>query len=385
MKIAVLKEKAQGEYRVAIHPETVKKYIELGFSVCIESGAGELSSITDSEFEKAGAKISKIPLEIVADANIVLKVQPSNVAVKKNTKDLDEILLMAENAMIIGLLSPHANKELIAKYAENKITAVAMEFIPRITRAQTMDALSSQSNLAGYRAVIDAANEFDKAFPMMMTAAGTIHPAKVLVFGAGVAGLQAIATAKRLGAIVSAFDVRAVAREQVESLGATFIEVPAEEDGSGSGGYAKEMSDEYKKKQAELILQTIKDQDILITTALIPGKPAPILITKEMVEQMKSGSIIVDIAAVNGGNCTLTKPDQVIILNNVKIIGYNNFASRIANSASKLYANNLFNLVKFLVAEHKTRINLDFNDEIIKSSVLTFDGRIVHPLFSQGE
>lgn len=379
MKIGILKERLEGENRVAIHPDIVKKYVELGFHICIEAGAGENSFISDSEFEKSGAQISKIPLEIVADSDIILKVQPSSFSAKKNSKELDEIVLMKPGSIIIGLLSPYNNPDLINKYKQANITSISMEFIPRITRAQGMDALSSQSNLSGYRGVIDAVYEYTKAIPMMTTAAGTIHPAKVMILGAGVAGLQAIATARRLGAIVSAFDVRTAAKEQVESLGANFIEVASTEDGSLVSGYAKEMSEEYKRKQSELIFETIKEQDIVISTALIPGKKAPILITSEMVKNMKPGSIIVDLAAINGGNCEETIPGKITFSNDIKIIGWENFPSRIANSASKLYANNLFNLVKFLIKDDK--ININFDDEIIKNSVLTFDGNIVHPSF----
>ena len=385
MKIAVLKETAEGEHRVAIHPDLIKKYIDLGFSIAIESGAGVLSDITDEEFTKAGALVSKIPLEIVSDADILLKVQPSDFENKKNNKIPDETKLLKNGALIIGFLSPHQNLDLIKKYKNLQVSAIAMELIPRITRAQTMDSLSSQSNLSGYRAVIDAVYEFSKAIPMMMTAAGSIQPAKILILGAGVAGLQAIATAKRLGAIVSAFDVRAAAREQVESLGASFVEVASSEDGSASGGYAKEMSAEYKQKQSNLIHQTLKTQDIVISTALIPGKIAPILITKEMIDDMKQGSIIVDLASIAGGNCELTKKDEITIYNGVKIIGHTNFASRIASSASKLYATNLYNLVSLIVKDNKDKLTLNFADEIIKSSVLTHDGKLVHEMYIKEE
>jgi len=376
MKIAVLKEQAAGENRVALHPETVKKYINLGFSVFVEQGAGEAASITDDEYIAAGANVSKIPLEIIADANIVLKVQPS-MPVEGKKRDLTENGLMKEGSIVVGFLSPFENKELINEYASKNITSFAVEFIPRITRAQSMDALSSQSNLAGYRAVIEATNQYNRLFPMLMTAAGTIHPAKVLVLGAGVAGLQAIATARRLGAIVSAFDVRAAAKEQVESLGANFISVPVEEEGSTGGGYAKEMSEEYKKKQSELIEKAVIEHNIVISTALIPGKAAPELITKEMVKKMKSGSVIIDMAAIAGGNCKLTEKDNVVIYNNVKIVGYTNFPSLVATESSRLYSNNLFNFVSLLVDKEKKSININLEDEIIRKSMLTYNGEVV--------
>jgi H+-translocating NAD(P) transhydrogenase subunit alpha len=377
MKIVALKETAIYEKRVAITPDIVKKYISLGFDVCVESSLGENIDISDQEYIEAGAKISKIPLEIIADADILLKVQPS--ILEANGEESKEISLMKPGAIIIALMNPFENKKLFIYYAKHKITSFAMELIPRITRAQSMDVLSSQSNLIGYKAVIDATAEFSKVMPMMTTAAGTIHPAKVLVLGAGVAGLQAIATAKRLGAVVSAFDVRVDAKEQVESLGAKFIQVKSDEDGATAGGYAKEMSDEYKKKQSELIHASVKNHDIVITTALIPGRKAPILITKEMVADMKSGSIIVDLAAVNGGNCELTKQNIVENISNVKIIGYTNYASRIANATSKLYATNLFNFISLMIKDKKISLNLD--DEIIKSSMVTHEGAVTNPNF----
>lgn len=377
MKIAVLKEKLKNENRVAITPETAKKFVEMGIDVCIEEDAGAGASITNQEYLAVGAKISKIPLEILGDANILLKVQPSNHS-KKSNDELDELSFMQPGTLIIGCLSPYNNLQLIKRYAENKITSIAVELIPRITRAQSMDVLSSQSNLAGYRAVIEAANHYDKVFPMMMTAAGTVNPAKVLILGAGVAGLQAIATAKRLGAIVSVFDVRPEAKEQVESLGAHFVEVDANESGAGAGGYAKEMSADYQKKQADLINDNIKKNDIVITTALIPGRAAPILITKEMVNNMKPGSVIVDLAASAGGNCQLTKFDKIVIHNGVKIIGHENYLSSVAFAASRLYANNLFNLVKLILQDNQNEININFNDEILAKSVITFNGEIVN-------
>lgn len=380
MKVAILKENKPYESRVAATPETVKKMVELGCDVCVQSGAGEAASISDEEFVQAGARLSTIPLEIIADADIVLKLQPSE---RVAGQDLDELSLMKEGAILIGMLSPYENAELIQSYAKKKITAFSMEFVPRISRAQSMDVLSSQSNLAGYKSVLDAVSVYGKAVPMMMTAAGTIAPARALILGAGVAGLQAIATAKRLGATVSAFDVRPAAREQVQSLGATFIEVPSEEtkNAETSGGYAKEMSEDYKKKQQALIHETLKKQDIVITTALIPGKPAPVLITEDMVKDMKLGSVIVDMAAVSGGNCILTEKDKVVTKYGVTLIGYSNIPSRIAADASKLYAKNLLNFMMLLINKETKTITLNREDEIIKGAMLTTGGEIVHPMF----
>lgn len=376
MKIAVLKERCKSENRVAISPETVKKLVTLGFSVCIEKDAGEKSSFTNEQYLESGAKISSILLEIIADADIILKVQPSPCS--DNNEELSELDLMREGAVIIGLLAPYNNKNLIKQYSEKKITSFAMDFIPRITRAQTMDALSSQANLAGYKAVMEAASEYQKIFAMMMTAAGTLSPAKVLVLGAGVAGLQAIATAKRLGAIVSAFDVRKAAKEQVQSLGAKFIEVTEADEQSleTTLGYAKEASLEYKNKQKILLNETLKKHDIVICTALIPSKQAPILIDKNMVSNMKAGSIIVDIATASGGNCELSIKDEVLDYQGIKIIGYSNMPSRIASDASKLYANNLLSFLKLLYDQDSQKIVINMDDEIIKNTLITFNGEV---------
>jgi H+-translocating NAD(P) transhydrogenase subunit alpha len=375
MKIAVLKERQTNEKRVAITPDIVKKLSSQNVEVCIESGAGLTAGFDDQAYQNAGAKISSVLLEILADADIVLKVQPS--------VDNCELEFMKAGAILIGMISPYNNKEIVKQYAQKNVTSFAVELLPRITKAQTMDVLSSQSNLAGYMAVIKAANEYLGAFPMMMTAAGTVSPAKVLVMGAGVAGLQVIATAKRLGAIVSAFDVRSAAKEQVQSLGASFIEVPTNEDGSTSGGYAKEMSEEYKNKQKQLIHENLKKVDIVITTALIPGRPAPILITKDMLNDMKSGSVIIDLAAGSGGNCEGVKPDQTIMYNGIKLVGFSNLAAHIPLEASKLYSKNLFNLIDYLSNKEFKQINLNFEDEIIKSCVLTHNGNIIHPNFKE--
>ncbi len=356
MKIAILKEEITGEKRVAATPDAVKKYIALGAKVTVETGAGISASISDAEYETAGAVVG----DNSSDADIVLCVR---------TPSSDKILKMKEGAILVGMLEPYNNKEQIDKYDERKVSAFSLELLPRISRAQAMDVLSSQSNLAGYRAVIEAVASLGKAVPMMMTAAGTVAPAKALILGAGVAGLQAIATAKRLGAVVSAFDVRPVAKEQVESLGAKFIEVAASESGEASGGYAKEMSEDYKRKQSELIAETIKKQDIVISTALIPNRPAPVLITEEMVKNMKSGSVIVDLAAASGGNCPLTELDKVTVKYGVTLIGYSNLPSHVAIDASQLYARNLYNFVSTLLVE-KNDLSVKWDDELIKATLL---------------
>jgi NAD(P) transhydrogenase subunit alpha len=377
MKIAVLKERYPGENRVAISPDTTRKLTELDIKVYIEKGAGEASNIQDEDYIKAGAIISKVPLEIIADAQVILKVQPS---FSIPNDELSELSLAAPSSILIGMLSPYDNKSLIKHIAQKNISSFALEFMPRITRAQNMDVLSSQANLAGYKAVLEAANEFGRIFPMMMTAAGTLTPAKVLVLGAGVAGLQAIATAKRLGAVVSAFDVRPAVKEQVESLGGKFIEVSADSSSlETSGGYAREMTEEYKKLQQELIADSTKKHDIIICTALIPGKKSPILVTEEMVHSMKTGSVIVDLATTHGGNCALSVKDQVVTTTNkVKIIGYSNMSSRIAQDSSKLFASNIFNFLMLLYNREERRLNINLDDEIVRNTLITHHGEIVN-------
>jgi len=376
MKIAVLKERQEFEQRVAMTPATVKNFLNLGFEVYVESEAGINAGFSDQAYIAAGANVSKILLEILADADIIIKLQPSPLKYKRTT----ELAFIKPGAVVIGMFSNSENLDAVEEYAKKEATVFAIELTPRITRAQGMDVLSSQSNLAGYRAVIDACFEFQKIFPMMTTAAGTVTPAKVLVLGAGVAGLQAIATAKRLGGVVSAFDVRAAAKEQVESLGANFVQVPvdeSEENMETQGGYAKEATEEYKKRQAELIHKTISESDIVISTALIPGKKAPILITKEMVESMKFGSVIVDLAASGGGNCELTKANEIINYNGIKILGYENYPSRIATDASSLYAKNMYNFIQLLYDKEKKSLNINLEDEIIKATLIIHDGKIL--------
>ena len=372
MKLAVPKETSPGETRVAATPESVKKFKGLGLDVVVQTGAGAAARIADADYAAAGASIAPDAKTALEGADIVLKVRgPVG----------DEVALLKKGAVVAALLAPHSEKEAIGALARQGVSAFAMEFLPRISRAQAMDVLSSQANLAGYKAVIDAAATFGRAMPMMMTAAGTIAPARVLVMGVGVAGLQAIATAKRLGAIVSATDVRPATKEQVESLGGTFIAVMDEEfkNAQTAGGYAKEMSKEYQAKQAALIAETIKKQDIIITTALIPGRKAPLLVTEEMIKTMKPGSVIVDLAAEAGGNTPLTKVNEVVEVHGVTIMGYTNLPGRLAVDSSSLYARNLFNFISLIVDKKSGLMAIDWNDEIVKGALVARDGEIVHP------
>jgi NAD(P) transhydrogenase subunit alpha len=372
MRIAVARELEPGETRVAATPETVKKMKALGADVAVEPGAGANAGIPDAEFTTAGAAVAS---GAVKDADVVLKVRrpaPSELSGYKR------------GALVIAMMDPYGQDAAVRDMANAGIAAFAMELLPRITRAQTMDVLSSQANLAGYRAVIDAAAEYGRVLPMMMTAAGTVPAARIFVMGAGVAGLQAIATARRLGAIVTATDVRPAAREQVESLGAKFIAVEDEEfkQAETAAGYAKEMSKEYQAKQAALVAEHLKKQDIVITTALIPGRPAPRLISREMVLSMRPGSVIVDLAVERGGNCELAKPGDVVIVNDVKILGHLNVPGRVAASASSLYARNLFAFLEVLVDKKQKTLAVNWDDEIIKATALTRDGAVIHPSFA---
>ena len=372
MKLAVLKERRHGETRVAASPETVKKFKDLGLDVAVESGCGAAARMADGDYRTAGAIISADSASVLSGADIVLAVGPP---------DADQIAAMKKGAVLAALLAPYTDRVASVRLAAQGVDAFAMEFLPRISRAQAMDVLSSQANLAGYKAVIDAAAQFGRAMPMMMTAAGTIAPARVLVMGVGVAGLQAIATARRLGAIVSATDVRPATKEQVESLGATFVAVVDDEfkNAQTTAGYAKPMSAEYQAKQSALIAETIKKQDIVITTALIPGRRAPLLVREDMIKTMKPGSIIVDLAAEQGGNTALTKPNEVIEVHGVTIMGYTNTAGRLAVDASSLYARNLFNFVCLIVDKKTGALALNWDDEIVKGAGLTRDGQLVHP------
>ncbi|MBI1207700.1 MAG: Re/Si-specific NAD(P)(+) transhydrogenase subunit alpha [Azospirillum sp.] len=382
MKLAIPKERRSYELRVAASPETVKKFKALGVDVVVECGAGVSAAYTDQAYADAGATIAADEAAALADADVVLKVQRPLTAGEGGP---DELALIKPGATLVAILSPYQAKEQIAAYAAAKVDAFAMEFMPRITRAQTMDVLSSQSNLAGYKAVVDAAVVFGRAFPMMMTAAGTVPPARCLVMGVGVAGLQAIATAKRLGAIVSATDVRPAVKEQVQSLGGTFVAVEDEEfkQAETAGGYAKQMSAEYQAKQAALIAETIKKQDIVICTALIPGRKAPILVNADMVKSMKPGSVIIDLAVEQGGNCEGAVAGQIVTTDNgVNIVGYINVPSRIAVDASALYAKNLLNFLTPQIDKETKALKLNWDDEIIKATALTRGGQIVHPAFA---
>jgi len=371
MKVAVAAEVEAGEPRVAATPETIKKIITLGTDVAIEPGAGIKSGIPDAEYSAAGATVAA---DAVSGADIVLKVRRPLAA---------EVARYKRGAIVIGIMDPYDHDDALRAIADAGLIAFAMELLPRITRAQAMDVLSSQANLAGYRAVIDAASEYGRALPMMMTAAGTVPATKVFVMGAGVAGLQAIATARRLGAIVTATDVRPAAKEQVESLGAKFIAVEDEEFKAAetAGGYAKEMSKEYQAKQAALVADHIKKQDIVITTALIPGRPAPRLISKDMVASMRLGSVIVDLAIERGGNVEGVKADGVIETGGAKIVGYSNVPGRLAATASSLYAKNLLAFLDVLIDKKTKALSINWDDDIVKATALTRDGAVVHPNF----
>ena len=373
MKIAVLKEGA-GETRCAAIPETVKKFAALGAEVAVESGAGEGASLADSEFDSAGAKVGS-RAEVLKGAGIILAINGPDPATLKGAD---------KGALLLGALDPLRRREVVDGFAAAGLDAFAMEWMPRITRAQSMDILSSQSNLAGYKAVVDAAAAYGRAFPMMMTAAGTISPAKVFVMGVGVAGLQAIATAKRLGAQVSATDVRSATKEQIQSLGAKpiFVENVAGIEGEGAGGYATEMSEEYQKAQAELVSSHIAKQDIVITTALIPGRPAPRLISDAQVASMRAGSVIVDLAADAGGNVDGTVPGEHAVKHGVTIIGASNLARSLAADASALFARNLYNFLSAFWDKDQGRPVLPDDDEIVKATRLTRGGKVVNERLS---
>ncbi|HSS62955.1 MAG TPA: Re/Si-specific NAD(P)(+) transhydrogenase subunit alpha [Gammaproteobacteria bacterium] len=371
MKLAIPKERHEGETRVAASPETVKKFVGLGAEVVVEQGAGLHSRFTDEAFKEAGATVEGDLAKVIEGADVVLKV---------GRPEKEELEHFKKGAVLVGMLAPHGDKDNAKDYAGRGIDAFAMEFMPRISRAQSMDVLSSQSNLAGYKAVVDAAAALNRAMPMMMTAAGTIPPARVFVLGAGVAGLQAIATARRMGAVVSATDVRPAVKEQVESLGAKFVMVESEEtkQAETEAGYAREMSEEFKRKQAELIADTVAKQDIVVTTALIPGKPAPVLVSEEMVERMKPGAIIVDLAVEQGGNCPLSRPDEVVDHNGVSIMGHLNLAGHLPVDASALYARNLFNFLSPFVNKESGNLELDWEDAVVEGTALTRNGEVVH-------
>ncbi|MFA6265301.1 MAG: Re/Si-specific NAD(P)(+) transhydrogenase subunit alpha [Pseudolabrys sp.] len=371
MRIAVARESEANEPRVAASPETVKKFTALGAEVVVARGAGIASGIPDSEYEAAGATIAD---QVGGDADMVLKVRRPSAG---------EIATYRKGAIVVAIMDPYGNDAALKQMADAGLTTFAMELMPRITRAQSMDVLSSQANLAGYRAVIDGAEVYGRAMPMMMTAAGTVPAARAFIMGVGVAGLQAIATAKRLGAVVTATDVRPATKEQVESLGAKFLAVEDEEfkNAQTAGGYAKEMSKEYQAKQAALVAEHIKKQDIVITTALIPGRPAPRLVTAEMVASMKPGSVIVDLAVERGGNVEGAVAGQVAQVGPAKIVGYLNVPGRVAASASALYAKNLLTFVDTMIDKKEKKLAINWDDELIKATMLTRDGAVVHPNF----
>jgi NAD(P) transhydrogenase subunit alpha len=378
MKISVAKERRADERRVAASPDTVKRLVGMGQEIVVESGAGAGCSFGDAAYEAAGARIAADAAAALGAGDIVLKVQRP---LRAGEGALDELALMKRGAVLIGLLQPLQRRDDVEAYAKAGIAAFAMELVPRISRAQSMDVLSSQANLAGYKAVLDAAGEFGRAMPMMMTAAGTIAPARVLVMGTGVAGLQAIATARRLGGVVSATDVRLAAKEQVESLGATFLVVDLEamKAMETAGGYAKEMGEDFARRQREHVTEALKKTDIVICTALIPGRKAPVLITREMVAVMRPGSVIVDLAVEQGGNVEGSELGKTVTSkNSVAIIGHANVPSRIAVDASQLYARNLLAFMGLLIDKDKS-LKIDVADEIVKATLLTRDGKIVHP------
>lgn len=374
--IAVPAESDKNERRVAMAPEAAKKFIALGCKLRVQAGAGAGSEISDAEYKEAGATIARSAAETVKGADIVLTVRRPTAATLKGA---------GKGSILACILDPFSNKAGLSALAKTGLTLFSMEFMPRITRAQSMDVLSSQANLAGYKAVIDGAAWFGRALPMMMTAAGTIPAARVFIMGVGVAGLQAIATAKRLGAVVTATDVRPSTKEQVESLAAKFIAVEDEEfkEAETAAGYAKEMSAAYKKKQAKLIAEHVKSQDIIITTALIPGRPAPELISRAMVESMKPGSVIVDLAAERGGNCAVTKPDQTVAHKGVSVMGNTNLAGELAGNASNLYARNLYAFIALMVDKEKEgELAIDWDDDVIKGTLVAKDGKLVHPMLT---
>ena len=376
MRIAVLAETEAAEPRVAATPETVKKFISLGAAVAVQAGAGRASNISDADYAAAGARIDAGAAQALADADIALRVRRPSAT---------ELAGAKQNLAVFAIMDPFGNAAALTELAHTGAIAFAMELMPRITRAQSMDVLSSQANLAGYRSVIDAAAEYGRSFPMMMTAAGTVPAAKVFIMGVGVAGLQAIATARRLGAIVTATDVRPATKEQVESLGAKFLAVENEEfqQAQTAGGYAKEMSPEYQKAQAELTASHIAKQDVVITTALIPGRPAPKLVSAEMVRSLRAGSVIVDLAAERGGNCALTRPGETIVEDGVKIVGALNLAGRMASTASSLYAKNLLAFIETMIAKETKQFSINWDDELVKATALTRDGAVIDPRFAQ--
>ena len=367
MKVGVVRETLPGERRVALVPDAVSKLIAAKLEVAVQAGAGSEAFYTDDAYQKAGATLVPDARTVLGQADALLKVQPPS---------LDEVAALKSGAILIGFLQPSAHAEVVKALATQKVTAFSLEFVPRISRAQSMDALSSQAGVAGYKAVLIAANRLGKFFPLLITAAGTVTPSRVLVLGAGVAGLQAIATARRLGAVVEAYDVRPAVKDEVKSLGATFVELPLEAQ-QGQGGYAAQQSEEFLRRQRELIGEHVAASDVVITTAAVPGRKAPILVTKDMVARMRPGSVIVDLAADTGGNVELTKLGEAVVTGGVTIDGPRNLASTMPVHASQLYSRNVSTLLLSLVKDGQP--NIDFNDEIVKGSCLTNAGELVHP------
>ncbi|WP_409525877.1 Re/Si-specific NAD(P)(+) transhydrogenase subunit alpha [Nitrincola sp. MINF-07-Sa-05] len=376
LTVAIPKETSKNETRVAATPDTVAKLIKLGYSVVVERGAGATAHFTDEAYEAAGAEITT-PAKTYTRADILFKVNAPQI--RPDLKNGDEVALMKPGTYFVSFLQPALNPEMLQKLADRGVTAFAIDAVPRISRSQKMDALSSQANIAGYRAVIEAANVFGRFFTGQITAAGKVPPAKVMIIGAGVAGLAAIGTAKSMGAIVRAFDTRPVVKDQIESMGAEFLELDFNEDGTGAGGYAKEMSKEFIEAEMALFRAQAKEVDIIITTALIPGKPAPKLILADMVESMKDGSVIVDLASANGGNCELTEPGEVVVRHGVTIIGYTNLPARLAAQSSQLYSTNLVHLLSDLTPESNGEILLDMEDEVQRGFTVVHQGEITWP------
>ena len=381
MKIGVPRERRPDEQRVAASPDTVKRLKGLGVEVLVEAGAGTRARFTDEAFTGAGATVVDGPQALYRDADVLLKVRRP---LMPGEGELDEMALLREGQVLIGMLDPYQNRDQVEAYAKAGVIAFALELLPRTTRGQAMDVLSSQANLAGYRAVIDGLAEFDRVMPMLMTAAGTIPPAKVFVIGAGVAGLQAIATARRLGAVVSATDIRPAAKGEIESLGAKFVGV-VKEDAATAGGYAKELSDSDRKEQAAMVAKHIAGQDLVITTAQIPGRPAPRLVSQAMVASMKPGAVLVDLAVESGGNVEGSRLGEVADIGGVKIVGHANLPSRLAPATSSLYARNLLNFVTLLIDPETKQLKINEADDLVKGTLITRDGKIVHPAFSQNQ
>ncbi len=366
-KLFVPKEIARGERRVAATPETVKKYVKAGLEVVVESGAGEGSSIVDQRYVDAGATLTSDATGAWASADIVMKVA---------VPSLDEASRINEGALLISLVAPHRNLEVVRKLVERKVSTFALELVPRITRAQSMDVLSSQASIAGYKAVVLAAAKLGKYFPLLMTAAGTIPPARIVIMGAGVAGLQAIATAKRLGAVVEVSDVRAAAKEQVESLGGKFIELPMQESGDGVGGYAREMSEDFLRRQREIVMQHVQKADVVVCTALVPGRKAPILVNDEMLSVMRPGAVVIDLAVTEGGNCTQSRADEEVTWHGVHILAPSNLAATMPEDASIMFSRNTFALLSNVLKDGK--ITLDMSDDVTGGTMLTHEGTVTH-------